>query len=62
MAVTAGAPRLEPAARRPVTFPLGNAGFVLDTRVAGNGNQGHEFGTALSPAEKQDLVAFLESL
>ena len=53
---------LEPAARRPVTFPLGNAGFVLDTRVAGNGNQGHEFGTALSAAEKQDLVAFLESL
>ncbi len=53
---------LEPAARRPVTFPLGNAGFVLDTRVAGNGNQGHEFGTALSAAEKQDLVAFLQSL
>jgi hypothetical protein len=53
---------LEPAARRPVSFPLGAAGFVLDTRVAGNGNQGHEFGTALSPADKQDLIAFLESL
>ena len=53
---------LEPAARRPVTFPLGAAGFVLDTRVPGNGNQGHEFGTALSPAEKQDLIAFLETL
>ena len=53
---------LEPAARRPVSFPLGAAGFVLDTRVAGNGNQGHEFGTALSAAEKQDLIAFLESL
>jgi len=53
---------LEPAARRPVSFPLGAAGFVLDTRVPGNGNQGHEFGTALSPAEKQDLIAFLESL
>jgi RoxA-like, cytochrome c-like len=53
---------LEPAARRPVSFPLGAAGFVLDTRVAGNGNQGHEFGTSLSPAEKQDLVRFLETL
>jgi hypothetical protein len=53
---------LEPAARRPVTFPLGAAGFVLDTRVPGNGNQGHEFGTALTAAEKQDLIAFLETL
>jgi len=53
---------LEPAARRPATFPLGAAGFVLDTRVPGNGNQGHDFGTTLSPAEKQDLVAFLETL
>ena len=53
---------LEPVARRPVSFPLGAAGFVLDTRVPGNGNQGHEFGTALSAAEKQDLIAFLETL
>jgi len=53
---------LEPAARRPVSFPLGAAGFLLDTRVPGNGNQGHEFGTALSAAEKKDLIAFLETL
>ena len=53
---------LDPAARRPVSFPLGAAGFVLDTRIPGNGNQGHEFGTTLTPAEKDDLVAFLESL
>ena len=53
---------LEPAAKRPVTFPLGAAGFVLDTRVPGNGNQGHEYGTALSDADKQDLTAFLETL
>jgi hypothetical protein len=53
---------LEPAARRPLTFPLGTAGFVLDTRLPGNGNAGHEFGTALSAADKQDLIAFLESL
>jgi hypothetical protein len=53
---------LEPARRRPVTFPIGAAGFVLDTRVAGNRNIGHEYGTALEPAEKADLVAFLNSL
>jgi hypothetical protein len=53
---------LEPAARRPVSFPLGSAGFVLDTRVPGNSNQGHAFGGSLTPAEKQDLVRFLETL
>jgi hypothetical protein len=53
---------LEPPRRRPVTFPLGKAGFVLDTRLPGNGNQGHDFGSALTAAEKSDLVAFLESL
>jgi hypothetical protein len=53
---------LEPARRRPITFPLGAAGFVFDTRVPGNRNIGHEYGTRLSPDEKDDLVAFLGSL
>jgi hypothetical protein len=53
---------LEPAARRPKTFPLGKAGFVFDTRLPGNSNAGHEFGTALSAREKADLIAFLETL
>jgi hypothetical protein len=53
---------LEPEARRPVTFPLGTAGFVLDTRLGGNHNGGHPFGTALTPREKDDLVAYLRSL
>jgi cytochrome c peroxidase len=53
---------LEPVAKRPVSFPLGAAGFVLDTRVPGNRNHGHEYGTALSQAEKRDLIAFLETL
>jgi hypothetical protein len=53
---------LDPPSRRPKTFPLGNSGFVLDTRIPGNGNQGHDFGTSLSAAEKADLIAFLESL
>jgi hypothetical protein len=53
---------LEPAPRRPVTFPLGTAGFVFDTRLPGNRNIGHDFGTKLTPREKDDLVAFLDSL
>jgi hypothetical protein len=53
---------LEPPAKRPLTFPLGRAGFVFDTRLPGNGNQGHDFGSALTAAERSDLVAFLESL
>jgi hypothetical protein len=53
---------LEPSARRPAAFPLGQSGFVLDTRTAGNRNLGHEFGTGLTPQEKDDLVAFLRSL
>lgn len=53
---------LDPPARRPVRFPLGAAGFVFDTRLPGNRNIGHDYGTNLTPAEKNDLVAFLESL
>ena len=52
----------ETARRRPTTFPLGAAGFVFDTRVPGNRNVGHEFGTKLTPSEKDDLVAFLQTL
>jgi hypothetical protein len=53
---------LDPPAKRPRTFPLGRAGFVFDTRLPGNGNQGHDFGTALSPSEKDDLTSYLETL
>jgi hypothetical protein len=53
---------LEPARRRPATFRLGAAGFVYDTRIPGNRNIGHEYGVALTAAEKDDLVAFLNSL
>ena len=53
---------LEPVDHRPKTFPLGRAGFIFDTRLPGNDNQGHTFGTTLSPADKRDLLAFLESL
>ena len=53
---------LDPPDLRPKSFSLGRADFVFDTRLAGNHNQGHVFGTTLTAAEKDDLVAFLESL
>jgi cytochrome c peroxidase len=53
---------LEPAKHRPVTFTVGTERFLFDTRVPGNRNIGHEFGTNLSAAQKADLVAFLNSL
>jgi hypothetical protein len=53
---------LSRAGERPVSFPVGRNGFVLDTRLPGNRNIGHEFGAKLTPVEKDDLVAFLMSL
>ena len=49
---------------RPTTFNLGSGqgAFTFDTRLPGNRNTGHEFGTKLSADEKQDLIAFLKSL
>lgn len=38
------------------------AGFCFDTRIAGNSNRGHVYGTALSAAEKDDLLAYLLTL
>ena len=37
-------------------------GFCLDTRVAGNSNAGHLWGTDLSSSQKADLVAYLLTL
>jgi hypothetical protein len=51
---------LLPAAQRPATFM--NHGFMVDTTVKGNGNQGHEWGTTLPDDQKAALVAFLKSL
>jgi hypothetical protein len=34
-------------------------GFCYDTRLPGNGNGGHAFGTTLPAAEKEDLIAYL---
>ena len=51
---------LQPAASRPATFMRGS--FLVDTAVPGNSNQGHEFGTAISAADRAALVAYLLSL
>jgi hypothetical protein len=37
------------------------AGFRFDTGQRGNGNQGHVYGTGLSPAEKDDLLEYLKT-
>ena len=45
-------------------FQLGeNQGkFTFDTRLPGNRNLGHEFGTQWTAQDKHDLLEFLRSL
>lgn len=52
-------------AERPRRFPAASSpSRVLerDATLPGNRNQGHAFGTDLTPAEKRDLIAFLRRL
>jgi len=51
---------LRPASERPVTFMRGD--FVVDTRLPGNSNQGHEFGTAIMAGDRSALATYLRSL
>jgi hypothetical protein len=51
---------LRPAGMRPTSFMRGS--FLVDTTVPGNGNGGHEFGTAISDTDRAALVAYLLSL
>jgi hypothetical protein len=37
-------------------------GFCFDTRLVGNGNGGHVYGTTLTAPEKADLLAYLLTL
>jgi len=37
-------------------------GFCFDTRLVGNGNDGHIYGTALPASDKSDLLAYLLTL
>lgn len=51
---------LKPPPERPVLFM--RDGFEVDTTAFGNSNEGHAFGTDLSDADKQALIAYLQSL
>jgi len=69
---------LLPAVQRPVTFYVGNIELDLvklghvytkaantsffDTRLLGNSNAGHEYGTQLSDAERWALIEYVKSL
>ena len=66
---------LQAPQQRPAEFPVGDREFDadkiglaatgaarFDTRLPGNGNAGHAFGTALENAQKRDLLEFLKSL
>lgn len=37
-------------------------GFRLDTKVRGNGNGGHDYGTSLTPDEKELLLEYMKTL
>ncbi|MCU0671835.1 MAG: c-type cytochrome [Myxococcota bacterium] len=51
---------LAPPDARPTTFD--RHGFTVDTMRAGNGNEGHDFGTDLSEDDRSALVAYLRTL
>ncbi len=69
---------LLPATQRPVTFYVGNIALdvvkvgylttetpnttLFDTRLRGNSNTGHEYGTQLSDGQRWDLVEYIKSL
>lgn len=65
---------LQPPVRRPVTFRRGSrifdqttlgfadqGAFVFDTRIPGNSNAGHDYGTDLADDAKRDLIEFLKT-
>ncbi|MDT8854234.1 cytochrome c [Paracoccaceae bacterium Fryx2] len=69
---------LQPAAERPGSFSIGASGFDpvnvgfedaagpdairLDTSLPGNGNMGHDYGTARPAADRDALLEYLKSL
>jgi len=36
--------------------------FLMDTRTPANSNSGHDYGTALTPGQKHDLIEYLKTL
>ena len=69
---------LKPAAKRKKRFYVGSSRFdanrvgfrskknkrssLLDTRIKGNSNSGHEYGVTLTKEEKRSLIEFLKTL
>jgi mono/diheme cytochrome c family protein len=66
---------LSPEQERPLKFSRGcdtldtirvgfkcERGFEFDTKLRGNGNGGHEYGTSLPPDEKSALIEYLKTL
>ena len=55
---------LQSSDERPRSFMLGQGqgAFTFDTRLPGNRNLGHEFGTRWNAQDKRDLLEFLKSL
>ena len=55
---------LQPSDQRPPSFVLGQGQgtFTFDTRLPGNRNLGHEFGTHWTAQKKRDLLEFLKGL
>jgi hypothetical protein len=55
---------LQPSDERPANFVLGQGQgtFTFDTRLPGNRNLGHEFGTHWPAQKKRDLLEFLKGL
>ena len=43
-------------------FDTKRLGWLHDTTERGNGNEGHLYGTTLSPAEKNSLLEYLKTL
>lgn len=69
---------LKPAAQRPETFPVGvnfdtlkvglssnqtaRFGYLFSTKITGNSNAGHEYGTQLTSQEKAALLEYMKIL
>jgi hypothetical protein len=40
----------------------GQCGVEFDTRITGNSNSGHAYGTQLKPQEKDELIEYMKTL
>lgn len=54
--------KVEVLTAAPANPARGDRAAVYDTTKAGLGNQGHQFGDALTPAQRSDVLAYLKTL